>query len=452
MDRRKFLQAGSATLALTSAATASLASTKRHRKKKRVCLIGCGWYGKLDLFRLLQVEDVEVVSLCDVDSKMLAEAAEMVAKRQKSGNTPKTYGDYRELLAAGGCDIALIDTPDHWHALPMIEACQKGLDVYVQKPIGVDVVEGQAMLAAARKYKRVVQVGMQHRSTPHLMEAKKKIVDSGLLGDIGMAEVYCYYHMRAKTNPPDIDPPPHFDYEMWTGPAPMRPYNDLVHPRRWRAFMEYGNGIMGDMCVHMLDTVRWMLDLGWPTRVASTGGIFVETESKANIPDTQSASFDFDDLRVQWQHRSYGHAADPEYPWGATLYGSNGTLRLSVNKWDFKPIGKGGKPQSQDVIYELDQYPEDKTEKDLEKHVAPAVRGHMKDFLQCIESRERPISDIEEGHISATSCILANIALELGRTLNWDPKTHTVIGDEEATKLLSRPYRAPWKHPDPDNV
>ena len=155
MDRRKFLQAGSAAIAFTTANSVSQASTLRTpRDKKRVCLIGCGWYGKIDLFRLLQVEDVEVVSLCDVDSKMLAEAADMVAKRQKSGNRPKTYGDYRELLADGGVDIALIDTPDHWHALPMIEACQKGLDVYVQKPIGVDVIECQAMLAAARKHKR----------------------------------------------------------------------------------------------------------------------------------------------------------------------------------------------------------------------------------------------------------------------------------------------------------
>lgn len=451
MDRRNFLKAGSAAIALTSTSN-SIANDGRLKEKKRVCLIGCGWYGKLDLFRLLQVEDVEVVSICDVDSKMLEEAAKMIAERQKSGNTPKTYGDYRELLAAGGVDIALIDTPDHWHALPMIEACQKGLDVYVQKPVGVDVIEGQAMLNAARKHKRVVQVGMQRRSTPHLIEAKKKIIDTGLLGDIGMAEVYCYYHMRAKQNPKDGEPPAHFDYDMWTGPAPMRPYNILVHPRRWRAFMEYSNGIMGDMCVHMLDTVRWMLDLGWPKRVSSTGGILVETEAKANTPDTQSATFEFEDLQVQWQHRTYGHAADPEYPWGATLYGSKGTLRLSVHKWEFKPTDKKSKTQKMDVIYELDQYPEDKTEKDLEKHVAPAVRGHMKDFLKCIESRERPISDIEEGHISAASCILANISMQLGRTLEWDPKTHTVVGDEEATKLLARPYRTPWKHPDPDNV
>ena len=450
MHRRKFIKTGSAAVALASATSITSANTVA--APKRVCLIGCGWYGKVDLFRLLQVADVEVVALCDVDSKMLEECAQLVTAKQKSGNKPKTYTDYRELLDAGGLDIALIDTPDHWHALPMIAACQKGLDVYVQKPVGVDVIEGQAMLAAARKYQRVVQVGMQRRSTPHLIQAKKEIVDKGLLGDIGLAEVYCYYHMRAKQNPPDGQPPANLDYDFWTGPAPMRPYNILVHPKRWRAFMEYSNGIMGDMCVHMLDTVRWMLDLGWPTKIASTGGILVEKDAKANTPDTQSASFDFDDLRVQWQHRTYGHPADPEFPWGATLYGTKGTLRLSVHKWHFQPTQKKAESIAKDVVYELEQFPEDKTEPGLEKHVAPAVRGHMRDFLRCVESRERPISDIEEGHISASSCILANVAMKLGRTIHWDPKTHTCIGDEEATKLLARPYREPWVHPDPKNV
>jgi predicted dehydrogenase len=170
---------------------------------KRVGLIGTGWYGKADLFRLLQVAPVEVVSLCDVDSKMVTEAADMVKERQKSGNRPRTYGDYRKMLAEKDLDIVLIATPDHWHALPMIEAVKAGADIYVQKPISVDVVEGQAMLTAARKYKRVVQVGTQRRSTPHLIEAKKNIIDAGLLGKISHAEIYCYYHMRARENPPD---------------------------------------------------------------------------------------------------------------------------------------------------------------------------------------------------------------------------------------------------------
>jgi predicted dehydrogenase len=443
MRRREFL-------AVSAAGAASLAAglyAGQATKTRRVGLIGTGWYGKADLLRLIQVEPVEVVSLCDVDSKMLEGAAEIVSQRQKSGKKPRTYGDYRKMLAEKDLDICLIATPDHWHALPMIAACEAGADIYVQKPISVDVVEGQAMVSAARKHGRVVQVGTQRRSTPHLIEAKDTILKEGKLGKIGLIEIYCYYHMRARQNPPDANPPENLDYEMWTGPAPMRPYNSLVHPRSWRAFMEYGNGIVGDMCIHMLDMVRWMLDLGWPKSVSSIGGILVDKASKANITDTQSATFDYGDLKIVWTHRSWGDAPDPKDQWGATFYGDKGTLKANVHYYDFRP--NGGQPVHKDVMYELDEYPEDKTEKDLEQHVAPAIRGHMKDLLTCIDSRGKPVADIEQGHISTTSCILANLSLDLGRSLAFDPKTHTVPGDEEATKRLKRPYRGPWVHPEP---
>jgi predicted dehydrogenase len=450
MNRRQFLYSGVASLAYSQAGMR--AAEYDTQKKRRVGLIGSGWYGKCDLLRLIQVAPVEVVSLCDPDRRMLAEAAEIVASRQQSKKKPRTYGDYRQMLAEKDLDIVIIVTPDHWHALPMIEAVKMGADVYVQKPISVDIVEGQAMLAAARKYKRVVQVGTQRRSTPHLVEARDRIIREGKLGRIGLVEIYCYYHMRARANPPDTAPPEYLDYEMWTGPAPMRPYNELVHPRRWRAFMEYGNGIVGDMCIHMLDMVRWMLDLGWPKRVSSTGGILVEKDSKANISDTQTATFDYEDLRIVWQHRTYGHPPDPDYPWGATFYGDKGTLKASVFRYDFNPIEKGAPAIHKDVEYELEQYPEDKTEKDLERHVAPAIRYHMKDFLAAIDSRGKPVADIEQGHISTASCILANLSMQLGRTLTWDPQKHQVVNDPEANRLLRRPYRKPWVHPDPDKV
>jgi predicted dehydrogenase len=445
MNRRHFLKASAAGLAMTALDRQALALADQ--KPPRVGLIGCGWYGKCDLFRLLQVAPVEVVSLCDVDKNLLAEAGAKVAATQVSKKKPRLYGDYREMLKEKDLDIALIATPDHWHALAMIAAVDAGADVYVQKPISVDIVEGQAMVAAARKAKRVVQVGTQRRSTPHIMEARDTIIKEGKLGKVGLVEVYCYYHMRARENPPDQPPPDYLDYEMWTGPAPMRPYNKLVHPRSWRSFTEYGNGIMGDMCIHMLDMVRWMLDLGWPKRVASSGGIVVDKKSKANIPDTQTATFDFDDLTMVWQHRTWGHAPDPKYPWGATLYGDKGTLKVSVNSYDFIPSGQG-KPVHRDVVMELDKYPEDRTEKDLEKHVAPAIRVHMLDLLKAIASRGKPVADIEEGYVSSASCILANMSLALGRTLTWDPSKHTVVGDEEANKLLRRPYRSPWVHPE----
>ncbi len=454
MNRRDFLSAGAA-LALSASGPLSLSLSQAQARAvgegKRVGLIGCGWYGKCDLLRLIQVAPVEVVSLCDVDKAMLAQAADIVASRQASKKSPRMYGDFRAMLKEQDLDIVLVATPDHWHALSMIEAVKSGADVYVQKPISVDVVEGQAMLAAARKHGRVVQVGTQRRSTPHIIEARDRIVREGKLGTIGLVEVCCYQHMRTRDNPPDSNPPESLDYEMWTGPAPMRPYNALVHPRRWRSFMEYGNGIMGDMCIHMLDMVRWMLDLGAPKRIDSSGGILVDKASKANIPDTQSASFEFDDLTVNWTRRSWGHAVDPKYPWAAILYGDKGTLKVGINSYDFTPTGKGPSIHA-DAVLELDEYPEDRTEKDLEKHVAPAIRRHMLDFLGAIGSRGKPVADIEQGYISTASCILANLAMKLDRTLAWDASAGRVIGDDEANRLLRRAYRQPWVHPEIENI
>jgi predicted dehydrogenase len=449
MYRRDFLKQSAALLAVSGLPSYA---GQLGDMKKRVGLIGSGWYGKSDLLRLVQVAPVDVVSLCDVDKQMVSDAADLVATRQLSKKRPRVYSDYRALLKERDLDLVIIDTPDHWHALPMIEAVKSGLDVWVQKPVSVDVVEAQAMLAAARKYKRVVQVGMQRRSTPHLIHAKDRIIKEGKLGTVGLVEIYCYYHMRATQNPPDGPPPANLDYEMWTGPAPMRPYNSLVHPRSWRAFMEYGNGIVGDMCVHMLDMVRWMLDLGMPTRISSSGGILVDKKSKANITDTQTATFDYPNLRVVWTHRSYGRSPDPAYPWGATFYGDKGTLKASVNAFDYIPQAKDEAPIHEDVVMELEQFPEDKTEKDLERHVAPAIRGHMKNFLECTASRANPVADIEQGYMSTAACILANISLDLGRSLQWDHAKGVVVGDEEANKRLRRPYRGPWAHPDPNKV
>ena len=445
-NRRQFLSTCAGT-ALAVSALPGYVAYAADRKPLRVGLIGCGWYGKIDLLRLIQVSPVEVVSLCDVDQKTLAGAAEIVASRQVSKKQPRTYGDYRQMLKEKDLDVVLIGTPDHWHALTMIAAVETGADVYCQKPISVDIAEGQAMLASARQHQKVVQVGMQRRSTPHLIEARDRVIKEGKLGKVGLVEIYCYYHMRARDNPADSAPPEGFDYEMWTGPAPMRPYNSLIHPRKWRAFMEYGNGIVGDMCVHMLDMTRWMLGLGWPKKVTSTGGILIDKNSRANISDTQTATFDYGDLQVVWQHRAWGQANDPKYPWGATFYGDKGTLKADVNQYEFFPAGKDKAALSGKALFEYEKYPEDETEKDLERHVASAVRVHMRDLLACIENRGKPVSDIEEGYISAASCILANLSMKLGRELTWDPIRQEIAGDAEANQLLKRTYRAPWVHP-----
>jgi predicted dehydrogenase len=353
------------------------------------------------------------------------------------------------MLKEKDLDMVEIATPDHWHALPMIEAAKAGCDMYVQKPICVDVAEGQAMLAAARKYKRVVQIGTQRRSTPHLIEARD-IIKEGKLGTVGLVEIYSYGGGR----PTQAEPAPvpdTLDWNFWCGPAPMMTYSPEIQ-RNWRAFMEYGNGTIGDMGIHMFDMVRWFMDLGWPERISSSGGIRVLKGGKSNIADAQTAMFEYKNLTVVWQHRRFGPSADPNYPWGAMLYGDKGTLKAGVMSYDFIPAGRGAQPVHKDVTYELEQYPEDKTEARLERHVAPAIRGHMKDLLANIASRGRPVADIEQGYISSACCIMANMSMKLGRTLAWDAEKGVIVGDAEANRLLRRPYRAPWVHPEAKSV
>jgi len=451
-NRRDFLKGSTALMTLTSFGLYGM-DFKDREGPLQVALIGTGWYGKSDLFRLIQVADVEVVGLCDPDRNILEAAGKLVSERQKSGKVPPLYEDYKKLLAETKPEYVLIGSPDHWHALMAIDTLKAGAHVYLQKPISVDVIEGEAILAAARKYNKKVQVGTQRKSTPHLIDAKKQIIDTGLLGKISHVEVCCYFHMRANGNPP-VEPVPNFlNYELWTGPAPLRPYDGLPHIRWWRTFKEYGNGITGDMCVHMLDTVRWMLDLGWPKQISSTGGIYVQKEGKSNISDTQSAIFEFDELNVVWQHRTWGNPADPEYPWSFKLFGDKGMLAGSTMQADFTPYGEGGKPVHFDCFFEREKYPEDLTEVKIELNAAPATRIHMQNWLESIEKDTLPIADIEQGHISTASCILANMSMELGgRALRYDPKQMIVIGDPEATAKLRRPYRAPYIHPEPNKV
>lgn len=458
MNRRQFLRTTSSAVLLAGAAR-YVPTTFAAEQPLRVGLIGTGWYGKSSLLRLLQVAPAEVVCLCDVDKRMLAEAAEIVASRQKSGQKPRLHSDFREMIARKDVDVMMVSTPDHWHALPAITAMQAGMDVYVEKPTAVDVVESQAMVAAARKYNRIVQVNTQRRSTPHLIEAKEEIIKAGKLGKIQRIEIGCYWHMRngdTVDKAPDIAAPDYLDYEMWSGPAPQRPFCRINHPRGWRAFMEYGNGIVGDMCVHMLDMVRWLADLGWPQAVTSWGGILSDRASRANISDTQTAVFEYPEFNVTWNHRTWGASPepDPDFQWYGTIYGEKGTLKCSVFRYDWIPADTGKVERSRKALLEYDQYPEDKTEKDLERHVAAAMRGHWRNFLAAREKRGQmlPVADIEQAHISSASCILANQSMKLGRKLVWDAGKHLVKGDDEASQMLKRPYRSPWVHPDPATV
>ncbi len=445
LNRRKFIQGAGAILTLSALQVKAL-SFRDTIKKFRVGLIGAGWYGKSDLFRLIQVRDVDVVAVCDVDSNHLREAGQLISERQVSGKVPKLYNDYREMLANHKFDLILIGTPDHWHARQAIDAMSSGAHLYLQKPISVDVLEGDAIWRAARKYSKKVQVGTQRRSTAHLIDAKKRVIDEGLLGKISHVEMCCYYHMRKNGSPAIQEVPSFLDYEMWTGPAPLRPYDGLPHGGWWRTFMAYGNGITGDMGMHMFDTVRWLLQLKWPRKVSATGGIYVQKEGKSTIADTQTAVFEYENLNCIWQHRTWGTAADPEYPWAFIIYGDKGTLKGSVMKYEFIPIGEG-EHIKQDVILEKEKFPGDLKEHRIELHTAPATRQHMLDLLSAIENNHLPVADIEEGYISTASCILANLSMKLNRPLVFDPEQKICVDDPEATQLLRRPYRSPWQHP-----
>ena len=371
-------------------------------------------------------------------------------RRMQTSKPPRIYESYRKMLAQEELDIVLIGSPDHWHALQGIDAMKAGAHLYLQKPISVDVLEGEALLAAAQKYNRVVQVALQRRSTPHLMRAKKEIVDKGLLGKVSHVEMCCYYHMRSQGNPPLEAIPNYFNYDLWTGPAPLRPYDGLPHRGWWRAFMEYGNGIVGDMCVHMFDTVRWMLDLKWPKQISSTGGIYVQKNGKSNISDTQTIIFNYPELSCVWQHRTWGNPVDPKYPWAFKIYGEKGMLFGSVFQFDFIPYDNDQQTIHEDALYEREKYPEDLIEKDIELHAAPATRLHMLDFLASISTSSLPSANLVEGHISSASCILGNIAMDLKRPLEYDPTSRKVVQDPEATKRLARNYRLGWKHPKND--
>jgi len=445
-SRRSFIRNSSALFAFAYIKDLGF-STYVPSTKKRVALIGTGWYGKSDLFRLMQVAPVDIVGLCDPDARQLKEAEHLIKERLRSYASIPQYKDYRALLKEQSPELVVIGSPDHWHALMAIDAMKSGAHVYVQKPISVDVLEGEAMVAAALQYNKVVQVGTQRRSTPHLIEAKQRFIDSGRIGKVHHVEVCCYYHMRDNQNPPLQAVPDFLDYEMWTGPAPLRPYDGLPHRSWWRAFMEYGNGIMGDMCIHMFDTVRWMLNLGWPNRISSTGGIYASpTTSKSNIADTQTAIFEYAGLNCVWQHRTWGTSVDPSYPWSFKIYGEKGTLCGSTMQYDFIPVGKG-ETIHQDVYYEREQFPEDLKEKDIELFAAPATRNHMKNLLEAIETGSTPVASIQEGHISTASCIMANSSMKLGRPLIYDPTKKIIVNDAEATALLKRTYRNGWEHP-----
>ncbi len=452
MNRRTFVSSVAVAGAAVATGTRLFAVDAKPRPK--VGIIGCGWYGGVNFDAFARNVELNVISLCDVNEQSLQKTLQSVAKVQ--ANVPATFADYRQMLDSGKHDIVIIATPDHWHALPAVAAMKAGADVYLEKPVSVDVIEGEALVAAARKYGRVVQVNTQRRSNPLYLEARDKYIRSGKLGKIGLVETYSYLGSEGWSagSLPDAAVPGHLNYDLWTGPAPLLPFKAIKENRGWRAFMEYGNGPIGNLGVHMLDQVRWLLGLRWPESISSTGGIYVEKASFSNIPDTQHSVFHYPDLDVSWQHRLWGGSPIPARhwsdQWGARFIGQKGTLNLTMLEYAFTPAD-GGPREGVHMLSRTGNLENVDFSRDGQAYTETENR-HVLDFMRAREDRLRPIADIEEGHISSACCELANLSQQLGRTITYDPATRTIPGDAEATRLLARTYRAPWIHPDPANV
>ncbi len=425
--RRKFLKSA-------AASWVGLAALKRQAviasPKYRVGLIGCGWWGMINLRYLVASGKATVVALCDVDLNHLKSSIQEVEKLQ--GQAPKGFGDFRRMLEDEKLDIVVIATPDHWHALIAIAACGAGCDIYLEKPVSHTLREGRAIVAAARKYGRIVQIGTHRRSGVHYRTAIE-FLKAGNLGDIGMVRAFVHYSIPGG-NQKDSDPPEGFDYDFWCGPSPMPPFNPMRFHRNWRHYVDYGNGQLGDWGVHWFDLMRLAMGVKYPMAISSSGGIFVQKNS-FDTPDTQIVSFQFDKFMAVWEHRTYDQDPAARSNVGLLFYGSKGILHIGwMDGWTFYPNEKGQSIQHVNSVFATPD--------------AENVKAHMANFLSCVETRQLPDADILEGHYSTAMCLLGMVSQKLGREIKWDGEREVVPEDEEANRLLSREYRPPWKYPE----
>ncbi|MGD8787715.1 MAG: Gfo/Idh/MocA family oxidoreductase [Phycisphaerales bacterium] len=436
-NRRVFLK-GSLASGLTIAVPAILcAQTDR---KYRTALIGSGWWGMNIAREALQSGQCKMVAMCDVDLNLLNPAVEEIERL--SGDKPKKYQDYRELLEREKPDIAIVATPDHWHPLITIAAVKAGADVYVEKPIGHTIKEGRAMVNAARATGRVVQVGTHRRISPHNVSGMK-FLKEGRAGKIGMVRAFVHYPGGGPEKPtPNEEPPGGLDWDMWCGPGPLRPYNRRMHPRGFRQFLDYANGTLGDWGIHWLDQILWWTEEKYPKRVFSSGGRVIkgppindERGQTTDAPDHQVASFEFEGFTAVWEHRQFaGNNTDKGENVGCYFYGTEGIFHMGWQQgWTFYPARRG-----QDVIHEAPKLnaPNEQNIKEL-----------WIDFLDAIKRRSRPLCDIETIHRSTNMSLLGMLSLKIGRSVEWDGEKEVIVGDSEANKLLYRKYRKPWIYP-----
>jgi predicted dehydrogenase len=405
-------------------------------RRVRIALIGCGGQGTGVLRNALTL-GAQCVALCDVDDEQTARTADGIARTFQQ--TPQlTTRDFRRVLDRQDVDAVIIGTPDHWHALPTVLACQAGKDVYVEKPLALTIGEGRVMVNAARRYNRVVQMGTQQRSSNHFRDAAE-YVKSGALGKIRLVKTWAYQDWMGNIAPvPDSQPPSTVDYDMWLGPAPKRPFNRNRFHFNFRWYYDYSGGLMTDWGAHMIDIANWAMGVTVPKSATSVGGKFGFPDDAEETPDTQQALWEFDGFSMLWEHATAIGQGPYMRDHGAAFHGNNGVLVVDRGGWEVLPETE---TKSNRKTYRM------KGEPRRGAAGQNMNQAHMRDFLDCIESRKRPNSDVEIGHNSMIACHLANIAFRTGRRVAWDAAREQVVGDPEAQKLVTKPYRGPWTLP-----
>lgn len=431
---------------LISAAAGALGVSRMLGANDRIGVgfIGYGLIGKQHVHTFQKQPDVDLVAVADVYQPRVEEGVAHCGPRAKG------YTDFRRLLDNKDVHAVVISTPDHWHALMTILACAAGKDVYVEKPLTLFVREGRWMVNAARRFNRIVQVGTQQRSGAHYATAVK-LIREGYLGKVHTARAGAFRNvMPGFGRPPDSEPPPGLDYDLWLGPAPKRPYNPNRSLYHFRWFRDYSGGQMTNLGAHELDIVHWAMQVNAPLAVTSVGGRFA-LEDNGDTPDTQDALFEYPGFTAMWSHREASRGSGA----GDLLefFGTRGSLRISRRGFEVFPDEK--RPP-EDFIPRFQGHPrggprqsgiskgEPWTQAIKETSPADPLEAHARNFLDCLKTRARPVADVEDGHRTVTACHLANISLELGRKIRWDAEREDVIGDREASARLERPYRKPW--------
>jgi predicted dehydrogenase len=411
-NRREFL----GSLALSASALAA--------DKFKIGVIGCGWYGLVDLHAAFQVGGVECAALCDVDSEHLSSAAAEVEKLQ--GSRPKTFKHYRELLEMPELQVLILATPPHWHALPFLAACRRGLDIYCEKPLAYDIREGRAMVEAAKQGKGVVQIGFQRRQAEAILAAAKYIQD-GRAGRIVQVDAQIHFSAETPDRTPQA-PPASLDWDLWCGPAPRLPYSPAIGHKNWRLEAQYGNGHLVDWGIHLIDATRHILGENMPRTVTAAGGL-CQLKGKITTPDTLAVTFEFARCPVVWRHRIWGAAEfAPEINNGILFYGDKETVFVTDDRWVVIPRGEGAARK-------------------VNQATSDAGKLHMADFLAAVRTRRQPACLPEDAFYSTATVQLAMIAYRSGGRVTWDAQSEQITDNPRGANLLLRPYRAPYVHP-----